>query len=139
MLFSLFHGPDLDRHLCLRLGVGRGDYIRAELHGLGTATRMADTGADALRHRLEERLAGWRGLLGRQVGEARQTLCHLLVGRLTFTPREDGGGRFYAFEGRGSVSALLSGIVTAEGMVTPGGGVLPEIPFTIILQGRLAA
>ena len=95
--------------------------LRAELHGLGTAMRMADTGTDALRHRLEERLAGWRGLLGRQVGEARQILRHLMVGRLTFTPREDGGGRFYAFEGRGSVSALLSGIVSAEGVVTPAG------------------
>jgi hypothetical protein len=95
--------------------------LRVELHALGSATRVADTGAEALRARLEERLAGWRGVLRRQVGETRQILRHLLVGRLAFTPREDGSGRFYAFEGHGSVSALLSGIVHPEGLVTPAG------------------
>lgn len=75
--------------------------LRAQLHALGSAARVADTGADALRLRLGERLAGWRGLLGRHVSEARQILRHLPVGRLTFTPGEDGGGRFYAFEGAG--------------------------------------
>ena len=66
-------------------------------------------------------MAGWRGVLRRQVGETSQILRHLLVGRLAFTPRADGGGRFYTFEGPGSLSALLSGIVTPEGVVTPAG------------------
>ena len=95
--------------------------LRVELHALGSATRVADTGGEVLRARLEERLAGWRVVLRRQVGETSQILRHLLVGRLAFTPREDGGGRFYAFEGQGSVSAILSGIVHPEGVVTPAG------------------
>jgi hypothetical protein len=60
-------------------------------------------------------------VLRRQVGETSQILRHLLVGRLAFTPRADGSGRFYTFEGPRSLSALLSGIVTPEGVVTPGG------------------
>jgi hypothetical protein len=41
--------------------------LRGELHAIGSATRVADTSADALRARVEERLAGWRGVLHRQV------------------------------------------------------------------------
>ncbi len=42
-------------------------------------------------------LAGWRGLLSRNVAQARQVLRNLVPKRLTFTPKEDEGERFYVF------------------------------------------
>jgi hypothetical protein len=80
----------------------------------GSWATAASAAAEVLRARLEERLAGWRVVLRRQVDETSQILRHLLVGRLAFTPREDGGGRFYDFEGHASVSAILSAIVHPE-------------------------
>jgi hypothetical protein len=88
---------------------------------LGSAFRVADAGVEILLARLEERLLGWRDVLRRQVSEARQILGGLLVGRLVFTPKQDARGWSYAFTGTGSVSAMVAGIVTPEGMVTPAG------------------
>ncbi len=46
----------------------------------------------------------------RQVAQARQILRKLLVGRLTFTSKEDANGRYYEFTGQGTLGRLLEGI-----------------------------
>jgi hypothetical protein len=46
--------------------------------------------AAALTPQILAQLDGWRDLMGRRVGEARQILRRLLVGRITFTPQADG-------------------------------------------------
>jgi hypothetical protein len=38
-------------------------------------------------------------------------LQKLIEGRLTFEPREDATGRYYAFRGVGTVTKLLAGLV----------------------------
>ncbi len=59
---------------------------------------------------LEKRLADWRGLFGRHVGQTRQLLRKLLVGRLTVTPdvRED--GRYARITGTGTLEPLVRGL-----------------------------
>jgi site-specific DNA recombinase len=59
-------------------------------------------------------LADWRGMLRANPGSARQALCALLGGRLLFTPQEgESGERFYSFEGPGTVSPIIAGVVAA--------------------------
>jgi hypothetical protein len=50
-------------------------------------------------------------MLRREIGPARQALRALLAGRLIFSPT---GAGAYRFEGAGSVTPLLSGLVPAE-------------------------
>ena len=61
---------------------------------------------------------GWQGLLRQDIGQARQALSSLLAGRLVFTPRECPDGRFYEFEGPGTVSKLIAGFALPRGLVT---------------------
>jgi hypothetical protein len=46
------------------------------------------------------------------------SLTSLLAGRLAFTPREYPDDRFYAFEGPGTVSKLITGLALPIGIVT---------------------
>jgi hypothetical protein len=73
---------------------------------------------------LRARLADWRGLLQRHPREARQILRKLLLGRLTFTPEEKDGERFYRFTGQVTLGRLLAGEIlstVSKTVVTPGG------------------
>ena len=54
------------------------------------------------------KLGDWSGLMGRRVAQARQLLRHLLVGRITFTPQDDG---MVEFVGYGSLGPLVAGTV----------------------------
>jgi hypothetical protein len=83
---------------------------------------------DCRRARSEARrlLGEWRGLLRRHVAQGQQILRKLIDGRLTFEPREDEKGRFYAFSGVGTVKKLLAGLVP-QNVASPRG----LTPFTI--------
>ncbi len=70
---------------------------------------------------LHKRLDDWRGLLTRHIAQARQILRKLLVGRLTFTPKEDANGKYYEFSGQGTLGRLLEGIAFPKGRDSGGG------------------
>jgi len=56
-------------------------------------------------------LSDWRGLLQRNVPEARALLRTLLVGPLTFTPVDDGERGGYTFRGTIALDRLLERVV----------------------------
>jgi DNA invertase Pin-like site-specific DNA recombinase len=60
---------------------------------------------------LRTAVADPRGTLRGAVGPARLVLRALLAARLTFTPQERAGERFYRFEGPGTVSPILAGVL----------------------------
>jgi site-specific DNA recombinase len=62
---------------------------------------------------LRAALTDWQGMLRQAPPADRQALQALLAGRLVFTPAEQDGRRFYTFEGKGTVSPVLAGIVQA--------------------------
>ena len=76
-------------------------------------------------HRVEQvlraKLADWRGLLLRNVMQARQALRSLVPERLRFTPKGDGEEAFYVFEGTAVLDRFLSGIVLPKALVAPTG------------------
>ena len=88
--------PQEDRRRALR---GRLDILRAPDEIEDRAT---------IRRRLQGYLRDWQGLLKGHVHQAQQVLRRLVVGRLTFTPTDDG---CYKFSGIGTVQPLLAGIV----------------------------
>jgi hypothetical protein len=65
-----------------------------------------------LKARRRAKLTDWRGLLRRNVQDARGVLRTLLIGPLRFTPVNDGRRRSYAFEGPIALDRLLSGVVS---------------------------
>ena len=70
---------------------------------------------------LRAKLADWRGLLSRNVAQARQALRSLVPERLTFTPKNEGGERFYVFEGMAVLYRFLAGIALPKALVAPRG------------------
>ena len=69
--------------------------------------------------------------MGRKVGQARQILRHLLVGRITFTPQADG---LVAFVGYADPGPLFAGTVLAglgKTVVSPTGS-LPVATLPIL-------
>jgi site-specific DNA recombinase len=98
---------------------------RAELRRRLTAIegRRPVIGLDdaRLRRGLLARLADWRGLLIRQVSEARPILATLLADRMTFTAHHDSAKAWYEFRGVATLGQVLTGIVLPKGMVAPTG------------------
>jgi hypothetical protein len=74
-----------------------------------------DQPAVTLDARLEEKLRKaveeWRGVLGRQVVQARQIVTKLLAEKITFTPEDRDGRRGFRFEATGTAEKLLAGVV----------------------------
>ena len=70
---------------------------------------------------LRAKLVDWRGLLARNVAQARQALRSLVPERLTFTPKNEGGERFYVFEGMAVLDRFLAGIALPKALVAPTG------------------
>ena len=64
-----------------------------------------------MREDLEQRIQEWRGLLRRRAVQGRQILSKLIDGRLLMTPHTDQPFAYYEFEGIGTLTGLLSGIV----------------------------
>ena len=97
----------------------RRDELRRRLGALDYQRRLSDLDVRRLAKKARGRLEDWQGLLGRQPEQARQILGKLLVGRITFTPREDGEGRYYQFAGQGSLGKLLTGVMMTTGIGDP--------------------
>ena len=70
---------------------------------------------------LRAKLDDWRGLLARNVAQARQALRSLVPERLTFAPKNEGGERFYMFEGMAVLDRFLAGIALPKALVAPRG------------------
>jgi hypothetical protein len=81
---------------------------QAALDGLG---RVRTLDPAALMPTIVAKLGDWSGLMGRRLGEARTILRHLLVGRLTFTQRDDG---MVEFVGAASIGPLVAGTALAS-------------------------
>jgi site-specific DNA recombinase len=60
---------------------------------------------------MRQALVDWQGVLRQETGSARQALRALLAGRLIFTPQERDGERFYTFEGPGTISPVIAGVL----------------------------
>ncbi len=88
---AIARAPDLGSLLdALRAKEQRRAAIQAELAALDGLGRVRTVDATALTPAILAKLGDWSGLVGRRVGQARQILRHLLVGRITFTPQADG-------------------------------------------------
>jgi hypothetical protein len=93
-------------------------YLLAELRTLERRAHREAVDVDLVLDLLREALADWRSLLRQETGPARQARASLLPERLVFTPRECPDGRFYEFEGPGTVSKVIAGFALPRGLVT---------------------
>jgi site-specific DNA recombinase len=75
----------------------------------------------ALERDLVARMSDLRGLLGRHVGQTRQILRRLLVGKLECEPFDDGERRGYRITGEGSYAELMPPAIRSECVVAPTG------------------
>jgi hypothetical protein len=80
-----------------------------------------------LRAELRRRLRDWRGLLLRNVAEARALLRLMLPEPIIFTPDVDGDRRGYRYGARVHVGRLLSGVIDPTSVASPA-GVEPASP-----------
>jgi hypothetical protein len=67
--------------------------------------------AAALTKLVTAKVNNWHGLMGRRVGQAREILRQVLVGRFAFTPQADGSWDFVGYADPG---ALFAGTVLAD-------------------------
>ena len=84
--------------------------LAAQLAASEVAAQWPKHGHAELRVDLEARLKDWRGLFGRHVGQTRQLLRKLLVGRLMVMPDVRQEGRFARITGTGTLEPLVRGL-----------------------------
>jgi len=92
-----------------------------ELAGLDDLEQARGLDLPHVEQQLRAKLDDWRGLLSRNVAQARQALRSLVPARLTFMPTNEGNERGYAFEGMAVLDRVLAGIVLAKALVAPTG------------------
>jgi hypothetical protein len=98
------------------------DRLRAELRALHAQIGRGPRDRKATERRLREMLSDWRGLLDKQVGEARHVLGALLTDRLVFTPTTDAKGvPCYQVRWTFALGRVLSGIIRSQGGTSPAG------------------
>jgi hypothetical protein len=95
--------------------------VRAELAAIERTAKRETFDIGTVLDQMRGMLTDWPGLLRQEAPQARQALNALLAGRLVFTPREQDAGRYYEFEGPGTLGNVLAGLVLPKTMVTPGG------------------
>jgi hypothetical protein len=81
---------------------------------LAALDRPVPTLDQALETRLRRAAEEWRGVLGRQVGLARQIMTKLLAGRVTFEPEDRHGLPGFRFRAVGTLAKLVTGLVPGE-------------------------
>jgi site-specific DNA recombinase len=102
--------PDLASLLdALRSRERRRATLRVELEGLRRLREAGPVDRQVLDQRVRAVVADWRGLMGRQVSEARRLLKGFLEGRVMFTPQADRAE--VEFVGRVRMGSLLTGAV----------------------------
>ena len=84
---------------------------RQELRELLTREEMPRLDLRHVRSEAQRLLNEWRRLIRKHVEQGQEVPQKLIEGRLTFEPREDATGRYYAFRGAGTVTKLLAGLV----------------------------
>lgn len=84
------------------------DGLRVQASAATRAAATAEAAPDTVRAALEARFADWRGILRRQVPQARQILKKLLIGALYFTPQGTGRTGAYTFAGDASLTKMLA-------------------------------
>jgi site-specific DNA recombinase len=96
--------------------------VERELAELDDLTEIRSLDLQRIEQILRAKLDDWRGLLSRNVAQARQALRGLIPERLTFTPTRDGADTLYVFEGMAVLNRFLSGIVELpKAVVAPTG------------------
>jgi site-specific DNA recombinase len=95
--------------------------LQADLVGLKQLQEVQTLDVRRIERDLRAKITDWRGLLSRNVTEARQVLRALMPTRLTFTAKKEGGERLYRFDGMAVLDRLLSGVVLPEAMMAPTG------------------
>ena len=80
-----------------------------DLENLVNRGQVASLDRTRLKRQLVAKATDLRGLLSRRVAQARQVIRKLVVGRLTFTPFEEGGRKGHRFRGEGTYGRLLAG------------------------------
>ena len=102
----------------LRVRERRGQELAAQLAGARQdAPRRFDQAG--LQAELRRRLRDWRGLLLRNVPEARALLRLMLPDPIIFTPDALGERRGYRFRARVHVGRLISGVVDPTSVASP--------------------
>jgi len=102
--------------------------LSARLAGLVKMNVAPALGESAVQEEVARRLEEWRGVLRRQVPQARQILRKLIDGRLRFTPKLLDDSGIYEFEGTAVLGNLLAGIAFPQGLVSPAGIFLDIYP-----------
>lgn len=75
-----------------------------------------------VRAQLLEAVGEWRSTLAKAPAEVQPALRRLIPERLEFTPREDEQGRYYEFNGVGTIEPVISGVVrVAHKVASPAG------------------
>lgn len=108
-------------------------YLRAELAALERQAAVRRD-AGAVEHALDvmrKALTDWQGMLQQEPPAARQALRALLAGRLVFSPQERDGVRFYTFEGPGTISPVIAGVLP-KALASPR---CPEGLWTVPIRG----
>ncbi len=118
---AIGRGGPLDA-LLNRLAERQAHRVVLEAELLARAAERPRVNVEALEHRLRAKLADWRGLLERNVAEARKVLRGLLIGPLRFTPIAEGRRRGYGFEGTIALDRLLAGVVELPTLVASPAG-----------------
>ena len=86
---------------------------------MSSQAALSAAGADSLHHKIADRLRDWRGLLGRQLPQARHIISKLLGGRLVVTPETRDGVRGFRLTGSGSYLKFLGELVDFHKRVRP--------------------
>jgi site-specific DNA recombinase len=95
------------------------DTMTREAAALEQAGRQIDwTKAE---RELRAKLDDWKGLLHRQVPQARQILKKLLRGPIQFTPVREAGERYYTFKAPIALDRLIAGTIGATMVASPTG------------------
>ena len=88
-----------------------------KLATLGSRPEAIPVDWRAVERQARAKLADWRGLLTRNIGEARQLLRELLDGAaIQITPFDERGRRGFRFKGVVKVGGLLEGFAPANNM-----------------------
>jgi hypothetical protein len=80
--------------------------------------------------------ADWRGLLTRQVPQARQILKKVLVGSVRCEPRGEGQGRYYAFSAEATVAKVLASVSHPIMVASPRGEIGAFVGAAVVARGR---
>ena len=110
-------------------------HVRAELASVERqASLRHDTGdVERALAAMREALTDWQGMLRQETGHARRAMQALLKGRLVFTPQQGDGEQFYAFDGEGTISPVIAGVVKLQRVWWPQ---RDSIPFaTLPIRG----